>query len=42
MAIVTLFFYGYETSSVKDQEHLRRSAKMKSYEVNFTEDMKVV
>ena len=35
-------FDGYGIASVKDHEHMRRSSRMKSKEILFTNDMKVV
>ena len=35
-------FDGYEVSSIKDQEHLRRYTNVKCPDINFTNDIKVV
>ena len=36
-----IVYNGYSIPSVKDQEHVRRSAKLKSKDIKFTLDMKV-
>ena len=35
-------FDGYETSTVKDHEHIRRSSQVKSKEIKFSKEMKVI
>ena len=35
-------FDGYDIPSIKDHEHVRRSAKARSMEIQFTDDMNVV
>ena len=37
-----IVFDGYRKPSLKDHEHVRRTAKLKSIDINFTMDMKVL